>query len=243
MRLSIEEDWTGYVINHLRNENDPYHREGDHFPDTSDWRLITRNVTLQARPVYANFLLVAKIGVLTADPDTLEAFPEGDEIPVYEEKYDYGTWGNKLPQKQDKIAHFFVGTYNPDTKLYDLTLDTRDRLITRHKSVEDLEEIVVRQRKKAASYLKARAKQLGLGQQVLDFFSDTDFTTAELQYVESGSTAIIDLVTNSTATWLDIPVPDDPNDYTIRDQIILQFNTAQIVPDQTTIDSAIAAAY
>lgn len=245
MLFTIKEDWTGFIYNHLRDKDDPYYRDGGFFPGTTELNEKTRNTTLKIIPVYANFLLVAKIAALSVNIDTLEPFPKGEEIPVYQKDYFYGNWSNGLPEKQNITVKFFVGDFNSETNSTQLSLDSQSKLIIRHKGAEDLEEIITRQRKKAASFLKARAKQLGLGQQVIDFFSEPDFTTAELQFIESGSTAIIDLVTNSSAAWLDIPVnlPGYPDGFTIRDQINFQFNLALNQPTQEDIDNAIAAVY
>ena len=238
--LIIEDNWSGYAINHTRSELDRYYRDGDYFPETEDYRIISRQVALEKVPIFAKFLLVGNIFLLVRDLDDGEIL--ANPHPLVLETYDYGKWDNGLPEKQDKIAQFFIGSFDEEAGETSLTLDSKKRYIPRFKADEDLERIVFRRRRKATDYLKARAKMLGIGQDVVKFFNK--FWAEELLYLESGSTNIIDALTLSAEDWLKkvMPTVIAPNN-TVRDLIIFYLQQPLVVPSQEEIDKAIIAAY
>ena len=151
-------------------------------------------------------------------------------------------WIEWIPEKQDKIAQFFVGSFDKEVGETSLSLDSKKRYIPRFKADEDLERIVFNRRRKATDYLKARAKMLGIGQDVVKFFNK--FWAEELLYLESGSTDIIDALTLSAEDWLDKVMRTiiAPNN-TVRDLIIFYLQQPLIVPSKEEIKQAIASAY
>lgn len=158
-------------------------------------------------------LRVAQLLYQSLDTDSFE--PLDTPIPIVCEQYEY-VWDEalKVPTSRVKKIRFY---------LEDNTLSQEFKILPKEfYSASDRTDITSKRRQTIMFWLIARATELGLGQPVKDYFAKYKDLTD--RYCLYGDTTILQNVTDSTESWLEINTPTPMG--TVRQAILLCFKKA-----------------
>lgn len=192
------ENWEGWLINHLAEDNSKWEKDYFETPNALDWSVgLIKGVQLKPKLVDENFLWIKKVFSLHVNPETEDLDRLETPIPIAEIRYNYGTWTGLLPEKQDWV---FCGAYkeNPEAEI-----EWKEYKLI-EKDLEDLgakDNIATGRRKRAKSWLKQRAVEIdgaiaalglepvNLEQGVKEFFEE--YSLLMSNYINAGDDSII----------------------------------------------------
>lgn len=221
--MSITDNWTGFFLNHLVDENHPNYLDKFLLPNEIDWKLhLAPQLYLEAEmPVDVRFLWAYKVLKLHVDPESESRTLLPQPVPIVVIKYDYGEFDRLQPQKQDLILCSY----------YRASLDDEIELVEYKRIKNNLvrpgakEKLEVARRVTAEAFIKQRAKeidsatsnafalygksvasdmgfeQLNLSEGIKNFFSE--FNSLVSIYISSGSLKIVDKIFQLTTTEIE----------------------------------------
>lgn len=237
-QTKISDVWEGFFLNHLVPPEHPNHDKPYQNPSNIDWKrnLDTGVYLKKQKPIIVNFLWAGIIYNLpvNSESDDRELLPE--PIPIVLIKFDYGSFDNGLPEKQDSLLY---GYYRPE---FGATIELRyyktlhDNLVnTGNKTA-----IASKRRQLAKNYITQRAAEIqqatddlfaSLGSETataqgltqVDLIGGVElfynqFATEMYAYIESGSLNInqeIQTILNSSVS--------NPNEW-MRNNILIGIN-------------------
>lgn len=182
-QAKISDVWEGYFLNHLVPPEHPNHDKPYQNPSSIDWKrdLDTGVYLAKEKPIIVNFLWAGIVYNLPVNPESEAREILTESIPIILRKFDYGSFKNGLPEKQDSLLY---GYYRPE---FGASIELRhyETLHNNLINTGDKTAIARKRRQLAKNYITQRAAEIQ--QQTADLFislGETEATARGLTQVD-----------------------------------------------------------